>query len=267
MRLILPIVLCMFTFLCNAETFSFAFVPQQSAKKLVKKWQPVLDYLSIKTGDKYIFATAKNIPTFEMRLANEEYDFAYMNPYHFTVFNQVPGYQALSKQKNKKIKGIIVVHRDSKIKDLTDMEGDMVVFPAPAAFAATLLTRAEFSKRNIHIIPKFVSSHDSVYLNVAREMFPAGGGVLRTLGNTNGELKQQLRVLWTTQGYTPHAIAHRKGINKDAVKRLQDALLAMDNSETGLKLLKNVNFNGFERAENQDWDDVRSLDIKKPTGF
>ncbi|MFT7672206.1 MAG: ABC-type phosphate/phosphonate transport system substrate-binding protein [Gammaproteobacteria bacterium] len=39
-------------------------------------------------GFKVNFKTAPNIPTFKKRLAAGEYGFAYMNPYHYTVFNQ-----------------------------------------------------------------------------------------------------------------------------------------------------------------------------------
>ncbi len=241
--------------------YTFAFVPQQSAKKLAQKWQPVLDYLEQQTGDRYQFTTARNIPTFETRLADAQYDIAYMNPYHFTVFNEKPGYQALVKQRNKRIKGIIVVRKDSPIQSLDDLAGQTIAFPAPAAFAATLLTSAEFHLRNIQITPRYVSSHDSVYLNVARNFMPAGGGVMRTFGNTDPKIRQTLRVLWTTPEYTPHAIAVKQSLPAEVSTRLQQALLTMHQSETGIALLKNVNFNGFEPAENQDWDDVRALGL------
>ena len=69
----------------------FGVVPQQSATKLAKQWVPLLNYLSEKTGHTIHFATAKDIPTFEQRCANGEYDLAYMNPYHYVVFHESPG--------------------------------------------------------------------------------------------------------------------------------------------------------------------------------
>ncbi|MEO0444096.1 MAG: PhnD/SsuA/transferrin family substrate-binding protein, partial [Pseudomonadota bacterium] len=59
-------------------SYSFGIVPQQSAKKLAQAWTPVLQYLSTKTGIKLQFKTAKNIPEFEKRLADGDYDFSYM---------------------------------------------------------------------------------------------------------------------------------------------------------------------------------------------
>ena len=75
----------------NAETLTFGVVPQQSASKLARLWTPILEQVSREVGVRIEFRTAKDIPTFEQRLASGEYDFAYMNPYHFTVFNVTCG--------------------------------------------------------------------------------------------------------------------------------------------------------------------------------
>ena len=70
------------------------------------------------------FATARDIPTFEKRLAAGEYDVAYMNPYHFTLVNQTPGYTAIAHAKDKKITGILVTKADWK-GDLQDLQQQM----------------------------------------------------------------------------------------------------------------------------------------------
>jgi hypothetical protein len=97
----------------NAKPLTFAVVPQQSAKKMAETWQPLIDYVSNYTGFKIDFKTAKDIPTFEANLADGKYDIAYMNPYHFVVFNESAGYRALARQRDKEIRGLLVVHKDS----------------------------------------------------------------------------------------------------------------------------------------------------------
>lgn len=246
----------------SAETLTFGIVPQQSAKKLAKLWTPINQYLSEKSGVTIKFATAKNIPTFEQRTLEGEYDIAYMNPYHFTVFNQKPGYEAIAKQRDKRIKGIIVVHKDSPLQSLTELDKQRLAFPSPAAFAASVLPRAKMTQDGIDMTPKYVSSHDSVYLSVSRGLFPAGGGVMRTFNNTAPEVRESLRVLWTTPGYTPHAIAVHPRVSETTRMKLQQAFLDMNTDPEGQALLKTINFKGIEAAQNVDWDDVRALDIK-----
>jgi phosphonate transport system substrate-binding protein len=242
-------------------TYSFGIVPQQSASKLAKLWGPILQQLSQESGYNLTFKTAPDIPSFEQRLASGEYDFAYMNPYHFTVFNQKPGYQAMAMARDKRIKGIIVVRKDSPIENLEQLNNTDMAFPAPAAFAASILTRAHLAEIGVKIRPHYVSSHDSVYLTVAKGLYVGGGGVMRTFNSIDESTRSQLRILWTTDGYTPHAIAFHTRIPPEIADTIQKQLLSLDESPDGKELLKGINLKGFTAADNAEWDDVRSLKI------
>jgi len=242
------------------KVYTFGIVPQQAASEMAETWLPFLNALSKKSGVKLRFVTAPDIPAFEKRLGEGAYDIAYMNPYHYTVFHKKSGYEALAREKDRKIKGIIVVRRDSKIKDIKELNGTTLVFPSPAAFAASILPRAALRRAGISFTPKFVSSHDSVYLNVQHGLYPAGGGIVRTFDMLDEPVKQDLRVLWTTPAYTPHPIATHL-LPKDVAKKLLDALLAMSDDPTGQETLKLIGFKGVEAARDADWDDVRQLNI------
>ncbi len=245
-----------------AQSYSFGVVPQQSAKRLAKLWAPILAHISQEVGVTIRFQTAKNIPEFEKRLADGTYDFAYMNPYHFTVFNRAPGYKAVAVRKDQPIRGIMVVRKDSPVESLSQLSNSKLAFPSPAAFAASVLPRAELSNNNINFTAKYVSSHDSVYLNVAKGIFPSGGGVKRTFNNTPPEVKKQLKVLWTSQPFTPHAIAAHPKISTDLVQRIQQAFVDMSDTDKGKALLASLKIKkGLVAANDSDWDDVRSLGI------
>tara|TARA_R110001583_G_scaffold69129_7_gene196225 strand:- start:4540 stop:5316 length:777 start_codon:yes stop_codon:yes gene_type:complete len=246
------------------DTITFGIVPQQSAKILAKLWTPIIEQLSQQSGLNIVFRTAKDIPTFEKRLKLGDYDIAYMNPYHYIEFHQLAGYEAIAKQKDKTIMGVMVAKTDGKINSIYDLEGMQLAFPAPASFAATILSQAELNRLNISFTPIYVSSHDSVYLNVSRGFFPAGGGINRTLNNMPTEIKSTLKTIWQSAKYTSHAIATHPRINSVSREKLLNALINMNNSEQGKELLKSINFKGFEKALNSDWDDVRALHIKTP---
>jgi len=251
------------TSLSDKQTsYSFGVVPQQSAKRLATLWGPLLSYLSDKTGLKLQFKTAKNIPTFEKRLANGEYDFAYMNPYHFIVFNNNPGYKALAVRKNQGISGIVVAQKGGDIKTLKMLDNKTLAFPSPAAFAASILPQAELNKRGINFSPKYVSSHDSVYLAVAKGLMPAGGGVKRTLNNTPVKVREQLEIIWTSKKHTPHAFAAHPRVDGTTQQILQNALTNMHQDAEGKKLLLSLKIkNGLITAEEKNWDDIRALNI------
>ena len=264
MRLITALALLLFTTVAipaESREYTFAVVPQQSAKKLARLWGPILEKLNRDTGLTLKFVTAKNIPTFEKRLAEGLYDFAYMNPYHYTVFSANPGYVALAKQRDKQIQGIMVARKDSPLKTIEELDGSLLAFPSPAAFAASILPQAQLQMSDVSYTPKYVSSHDSVYLAVARGLMPAGGGVMRTFRNTDPAVREQLRIFWKTEKYTPHAFAAHPDIPEATRQLVQHALESIESSDNGMQLLKSISFKGIEKAIDTDWNDVRGLNL------
>ena len=244
-----------------ATGYSFGIVPQTNGSKLSRLWSPILKFLETSTGIKLRFATSRNISTFEKRLESGKYDFVYMNPYHYVQFNKQQGYTAFAKAKKKRLKGILVTHKDSPYKTLNDLDGFEIAFPSHA-FAANLVPRAIMTKADLSYSAKYVSSHDSVYRNISKGRYPVGGGVMRTFKSTSPEFRKQLRILWTSDGYTPHAFAVHPRVPKETVSILQKALLNMDKNSLGKKLLKRIRLKGIESGTDNEWNDVRSLNIK-----
>lgn len=245
----------------QTKTFTLGVVPQQSPKRMAELWQPLIDYVEAHTGMRISFQTSKDIPTFEANLAKGLYDIAYMNPYHFVAFNDSVGYKALARQKDKVIKGIIVVHKDSPIRLLSELAGTEIAFPAPTAFAATIITSAELRKNAIPFTSRYVNSHDSVYYAVKRKFFKAGGGILRTLNSIPEEVRRDIRVLWISDGFTPHAVATHPDMAQPDRQAILKALLALTDDSSQSIVLKNLGFEGFMPSKDNDWDDVRALGI------
>lgn len=245
------------------KEYLFSIVPQQSASKTVRIWDPVLRYLSERSGHKLRLKVYKDIPTFEQSLSEAEGDFSYMNPYHYTVFHRGSGYQALAKAKDKQIEGILVVKKDGPIKTVAQLEHANLAFPSPAAFAASLLIRGWLTQQGVEFTPVYVRSHDSGYLNVSKDRFLGSGGVMRTFNNMDAKVRNQLRILHTTQGYTPHAIASHPRVPAEVVKDVQKALLSMDRNETSIPLLQELKIKGWQQAHDNDWDDIRALNLQE----
>lgn len=246
----------------SRRNFNFGVVPQQSASELAKAWIPLFNLLAERAGFGLRFATAPDIPAFEKRLAAGEYDFAYMNPYHYTVFSQKPGYRAFAREQGRRLRGMVVVRKDSPLRSLADLAGRDIAFPAPASFAATVLVRAELERQGIKANARFVGSHESVYLNVVRGVHVAGGGIPRTLQAMDAAVRDELRVLWSTKDYTPHALAAHPRVPAPDVAALLAAMEGAAAAAAGKTALQGVGFNGIEPAKDADWADVRSLGIK-----
>ncbi|MCW8825336.1 MAG: PhnD/SsuA/transferrin family substrate-binding protein, partial [Gammaproteobacteria bacterium] len=68
-------------------------------------------------------------------------------------------------------------------------------------------------------------------------------------------------VLWTTKGYTPHAIAAHPDVPQFVIDRTQQALINFERTVRGMAMLHNMKIEGFEAAQDSDWNDVRALNI------
>lgn len=261
MKLFLGLIICTFSSLW-AQDIVFGVVPQQSPLILSKKWIPVVQELSKLTGYNISFKTEPSIPQFEKKLYAGQYDIAYMNPYHYVVAHKQAGFEALARSK-KDIQGIIVSNGSKTMTDLIDSKDQRFLFPAPRAFAATLLVKYELKdKYNINLDQeydvRYVNSHDSVYKGVARNIGAYGGGIVRTYENMDdAQSKRKLNIIYLTQFYPSHPIAISNRLSPEVKQKLTKALLSLPASR-----LKDLNIPRLIPTNDAEYDDIKKLAIE-----
>lgn len=240
------------------QVLKFGIAPQQSAMLLIEEWSPLIEKLSADCKCKIEFATAPSISEFEASIKKGAYDLVYLNPLHFVNAQKI-GYTSLVREEGRKLKGIIVVKKDSDIKKLEDLEGKKVAFPGETAFAATVLVKNKLEKKHVKFESIYVKSHDSVYQNVLTGLMSAGGVVNRTLEGLPKEDKDKLRILDTTDGVTPHPIAIKKIIPKKLKEQFLKTLISLNSSDEGKKILNKLELKPLVKSQDSDWDDVRNI--------
>ncbi len=229
------VVWLLFTTILAAKPLVFGVVPQQSSFELAQTWKPIIEYLEKTTGETISLKIERSIPDFERALYSGQYDIAYMNPYHYVIAHKDKGYNAFARDQ-KKIIGIIVGRKESQIADIRMLKGKKFLFPAPDAFAATLLTKYELLKKYDIDVEKeknflYVNSHDSVYKGVARGIGDAGGGIERTFDTLNDpEVKDTLTILYRTDAYPSHPFACNSSVPQASCEKIKGALLALPTS-------------------------------------
>jgi phosphonate transport system substrate-binding protein len=241
------------------RSYTFAIVPQQSATVLATSWGPVIKQIASGSEIDLKFVTTKDIPTFEACLAKGTYDFAYMNPYHYVTFNAKSGYNAFAREKDISLTGLLVAHRSGNIRTLADLQQATIAFPSPAAFAATIIPRAELDRAGINYSASYVKSHDSVYLAVQNGLFPAGGGVRRTFENMPADVRDDLTIIFETEDYPAHAFAAHPSVSQRLIARIAAAMAALRDQE----MLEPLGIKGFADAKDAEWDSIRALQIKQ----
>ena len=248
----------------EGPVYKIGVVPQWGADRLFEIWQPLVTYLSDETGLNLKLEPSFSIPNFEKGFSEGEYDFAYMNPYHFVCAKRDQGYMPLVRDYEKQLTGILVAASDSDIKTIEELEGQRVDFPSPNALGASLYMRTLLAREfNVECVPKFVRTHESVYLNVISGKAAAGGGVRRTLEAQVPELQERLRVIYETPGVAPHPIAYHPRVPEEVVAKVKAAIIEMVKSEEGKKLLAGIPMTKPGAAINEDYQPLVDLKLEE----
>lgn len=240
-----------------ADAYSFAVVPQFDQRKLFTIWKPIVENVSKRTGIQLNLVATLTVPEFERELSKGSFDFVYANPYHVLREESRQGYIPLIRDKIP-LRGILVVAKDSSFKTPADLDGQQMAIPSFNALGASLLLRADLAQLfKVKVNPVNVKTHSSVYLYVANGLIPAGGGVEKTLQEQEPAVRDLLRVLYTTREMPSHPIAAHPRVPPKVQQAVRQAILALNDSEEGRKLLREVPIQAAIPASMKDYAPMR----------
>lgn len=248
----------------NQKIFSFGVVPQYDARQIKAIWQPILDQVSKQSGIQIELVGSPSIQIFEKQFQDGKFDFAYMNPYHLIRANQMQGYHPFLRDVGRSLHGIIVVLKDSPITTVAELQGKTVAFPAPNALGAALIPRAEFGEiYHLQINPKYVRSHDSVYLNVVLGQADAGGGVQNTLAKQPEKVRNALKIIYETQKLAPHPVSAHPRVSQRIVEKVTNAFIALEKTTEGRRMLEAIPIKQLGVTTLNDYDPLQKLGLEK----
>jgi phosphonate transport system substrate-binding protein len=247
----------------ETKILKVGIVPQFSAKRILSIWSPILEELEVKTGYQFQIVGIPTIPEFEQAYEKGIFDIAYMNPYHSIVANKAQGYEAVLKDGNKQLFGVLVVKKEDPIQDIFELNGEKISFPSPNALGASLLMRTELkTSRNIDITPIYVNTHTNSYLSVLQGKTRAGGGVMGTFNELSNNIKSQLRIFYTTQETPPHPIVMHQRVDKATQQSIVKALLEIGKDIGGKVLLSKIPIQNLVEANQTEYKILEDLGME-----
>lgn len=245
-----------------AQSYTIGIVPQFEARRLTRIWDPILAEISSRTGYELKFVGSPRIPEFEAAFLEGEFDFAYMNPYHYTQARHAQGYLPLVRDGARQLYGVLVVRQDSPYQTPADLAGQVIAFPAPNALGASLMIRADLASRHeINFTPSYVSTHGSAYLNVVLGQAAAAGGVMATFDAQKPEIRDQLRVLYETNRVAPHPLVAHPRVPVEVRQSVTQALLDLARTEEGRNLLEQIPIKIPIKARPDDYTPLETMGL------
>jgi len=158
----------------------------------------------------------------------------------------------------------VVIRNDSPVTDIHDLDGKTVAFPAPNALGAALIPRAEFGESyEIDILPVYVKSHSSVYLNVVTGQPDAGGGVQKTLQSQPEHIRNALKVIYKTPQVAPHPLAVHPRVDKETCSTISKAFLQLGITQEGSALLARIPMKQAGLASMVDYEPLKEMGLDR----
>jgi len=237
---VLAVLLSFGALLCSpayGETYSFGVLNQRSATLTAQYWNPILDYVSSKTGVTLTLKMGKDVAETYAMTGRGEFDFLYSN-HTFTRDNALVGYKVILRPNEDAIQGQIVVSETSTLKILTDLRDKEVGFPSKSAFVAYSVPMDHLLRQGIKVSPAFGGNQEGVMAQLKIGSVAAAAVNSRVMREYAERTGFRYRALWTSADYLNIPVSAHPRVPAAVAKRVQQVMDQMDESPDGLAVLK-----------------------------
>lgn len=251
--------------LAAENTHLFNVLNQRSVALTAQYWNPILKYVSQKSGVPLELRLAKTAKEGNAIAERGGYDFLYTNHF-FTPERDRLGWRVIARPAGPGIRSEIVVPKDSEIQSLRDLEGKEIAFPSPDGFTGYWLPMDALLKAKVNVRAVFVGNQEASFAQLKVKKVAAAGvnsTVMARYGRREGF---EYRALWTSDIYGDLCIMANPKLPKESIAAVRDALVNMAQDKEGRKvlqagadLLKMNGELGFVAAEDRDYDNYRAF--------
>ncbi len=249
----------------QTQGVTFGVISQRSPTLTAQYWNPILRYVSDKSGVPITLKLARTGSEHAAMITRGETDFIYSN-HNFTPENDVAGYRVIARPAQAAISGQIVVLEDSPIRSLAQLQGKDVVFPSRAAFVGYYLPMDALLRQGLQVNPLFAGNQEGAIgqLKASRAAAAAvNSEVMRDFARREG---LAYRALWTSEPYQNIPISVHPRIVKLQAEAIRESFARMADDPEGSRILaasaeliKQPPPFGFVRATDADYENVRQF--------
>lgn len=252
-----------------AQELKFGFTPVLSEADMRAEFEPLMTYLSDAIGQKVVLYIAKNYGDLRTQMEAGAVDIGSFSPFAYVDAARGGKIRIIAQSildGSATYRGIIVARKDSGLKKVADLEGKRFAFVDPKSASGYVYPRAMLVEKGV--TPEryfketiFAGGHDKVIAAVLEGRVDAGAIYDGALGveKTKGVPTENLVTLASTDPIPHDAIAVRIGMDEALAKKIQAALVDLDKSEAGRRVIANSKkkLTGHVIAEDSLFDVVR----------
>ena len=245
-----------------AQTITIGAVAMDAPIEMIKRMTPLVGYLAKETGYVVRFRPAPNLLTAVKDLGHNTVQIAYLTPMAYISahdnYQAVPLVTPLTRGKST-FHLLVVVHRDSPYKKLTDLVGKRFAFGDPNAYLQPAVLLDAGVRREDFSEVAYLKHYDNIAKALLKGDFD--GGIMK---DTVYEkfAAQGLRVVHASEPLASYIFAANAKLDNRVQQKLKQALLKLNHTTPeGSAVLKSLDqgYDGFQVVTDQDYDRERAL--------
>lgn len=247
--------------------YVFGVHPLHNPQRLHEVFGPLMTFLSANVdGARFRLEASRNYAVYDEKLYARQFHFALPNPYQ-TINAVMQGYRIFGKMgDDENFRGIILVRKDSGIREVADLRGRAVSYPAPSALAATMLPQYYLHSHGLDVMHdidnRYVGSQESSIMNVYLGDVAAGATwpqPWRALSRERPELAEALEVKWETESLPNNGLVVLPEVPAAVVAQVSRLLFTLHQTAEGRALLAPMELTRFEPADDATYQPVRDF--------
>lgn len=244
--------------------------PLHNPQRLLIVYGPIVDYMNQHIQNaRFKLEASRDYAEFEKKLYAGHFAFAMPNPYQ-TVLSLKYNYHIFGKMADDAVfSGIILVRKDSPIKNISDLKGKAISYPAATALAATMMPQYYLHTNGINVNKdienRYVGSQESSIMNVLRGHVAAGATwpvPWKQFSTEHPDLASQLVIKWQTEPLLNNAWVVHDTVPQNIAEQFATLLFSLNNDEIGKQLLQQIPISHFEPANDATYRPVQAF-LKK----
>lgn len=216
--------------------YRFSPVNQWDINLTAAYWNPILQYVSEKSGIKVQLKIGRTSADTTAYVLTQEVEFVFSN-HLFSPEREQLGWKVFGRRQMPAIRGQIAVFADSPITDISQLKGSEVAFAGPEAFIGYKVPYAHLLSLGLDTKPVFGGNQNAAFAQLAAGKVKAVGSNSQLLEGYTGREGKAFRVLWSSEPFYDLALMASSKVPDKDLHAITAAFMGMQKDPAGRDIL------------------------------
>ena len=249
----------------NPETLKVALLPDENASELIKRNQPLKDYLEKELGKKVDLVVTTDYSSMIEAMRFGRIDIAYFGPLSYVLAKgkaDIEPFAAMVSDGKPTYRSVVIANANANVNSLSDIKGKKVAFGDRASTSSHLIPKTLMAEAGVvndrDYQQHFVGSHDAVAVNVANGNAEVGGlseVIWKTLLERKLVDAGKVKVIAYSKEYPQYPWTMRSDLKPELKDKIRTTFVNLKDSA----VLKNFKADGFAPITDNDYDVIRDM--------